>query len=96
MADRLACAYNCSDEFLHVLQTWRQENDAKEEVEEAFKSFDVDNLGFLVPAGLEQVLNKHNESFTREECEQLVNLLGNSDGHIDYNTFARFMFENKD
>lgn len=79
-------------EFLKLMATKMKENEAQEELKEAFKVFDKDQDGYISPNELRHVMMNLGEKLTDEELEQMIleaDLDG--DGQVNYEEFARMM-----
>ena len=74
----------------------RNENDenAEEEMLEAFKIFDADGGGNISADELRQIMLNLGEKLTEEEIEDMVKEADiDGDGEINYNEFVRMMFK---
>jgi calmodulin len=71
----------------------RDEN-AEEEMREAFMIFDSDGNGTISAEELRQIMQNLGETLTNEEIEDMVKEADlDGDGQIDYNEFVRMMFK---
>jgi calmodulin len=62
------------------------------EVEEAFKSFDLDNNGFVGAAELRHVLVNIGENVTDEEVDEMIRMCDtDGDGQVSYDEFYRMV-----
>ena len=64
--------------------------DVEEEIQEAFKVFDLDGSGFITAATLGKAMKSLNEKFEPAELDQLVKITG-TDGKVSYNQFKNMM-----
>ncbi|XP_006471666.2 calmodulin-like protein 8 isoform X2 [Citrus sinensis] len=79
-------------EFLNLMARKMKENEAQEELKEAFKVFDKDQDGYISPNELRHVMMNIGEKVTDEELEQMVREADlDGDGQINYEEFARMM-----
>ncbi|XP_022946612.1 calmodulin-like protein 8 [Cucurbita moschata] len=80
------------EEFFNLMEKKMKENEAEEELREAFKVFDMDQDGFISPNELKNVMIHMVEKLTDEEVEQMVKEADlDGDGLIDYEEFAKMM-----
>ena len=73
-----------------------KENDenAEEEMLEAFKVFDSDGNGMISSDELRQIMANLGEKLTEEEVEEMVKEADiDGDGQINYEEFVRMMFK---
>jgi calmodulin len=71
----------------------RDEN-AEEEMREAFQIFDSDGNGTISAEELRQIMKNLGENLTDEEINDMVNEADlDGDGEIDYMEFVRMMFK---
>ncbi|KAH9754006.1 calmodulin-like protein 11 [Citrus sinensis] len=79
-------------EFLKLMATKMKENEAQEELKEAFKVFDKDQDGYISPNELRHVMMNLGEKLTDEELEQMIlEADSDGDGQVNYEEFARMM-----
>ncbi|XP_038890963.1 calmodulin-like protein 8 [Benincasa hispida] len=79
-------------EFFNLMAKKMKENEAEEELSEAFKLFDMDEDGYISPDELKHVMIHMVEKLTDEEVEQMVNEADlDGDGLIDYEEFVKMM-----
>lgn len=79
-------------EFLNLMATKMKENEAQEELKEAFKVFDKDQDGYISPSELRHVMMNLGEKLTDEELEQMIREADlDGDGQVNYEEFARMM-----
>ncbi|XP_061946199.1 calmodulin-2/4-like [Populus nigra] len=79
-------------EFWNLMARKIKENDADDELKEAFKVFDKDQDGYISPNELRHVMINLGEQLTDKELElmiQVANLDG--DGQVNYEEFMRMM-----
>jgi len=75
----------------------RQERDdnAEEEMIEAFQVFDTDGNGSITADELRQIFNNLGEKLTDEEISDMIKEADtDGDGEINYQEFVRMMFQN--
>lgn len=75
----------------------RQERDdnAEEEMIEAFRIFDTDGDGSITADELRQIFNNLGEKLTDEEISDMIKEADtDGDGEINYQEFVRMMFQN--
>lgn len=71
----------------------REEN-AEEEMREAFQIFDSDGNGNISADELRQIMANLGEKMTQEEVEEMVKEADiDGDGQINYEEFVRMMFK---
>ena len=74
-----------------ALMNERDEN-AEEEMMEAFKIFDADGNGNITAEELRQIMENLGEKLTKDEVEAMVKEADmDGDGQINYNEFVRMM-----
>ncbi|KAI5587558.1 hypothetical protein POPTR_005G052800v4 [Populus trichocarpa] len=79
-------------EFLNLMARKMRENDAAEELKEAFKVFDKDQDGYISPNELRHVMINLGEQLTDEELEQMIREADlDGDGQVNYEEFVRIM-----
>ncbi|CAN6582116.1 hypothetical protein ACFX13_034303 [Malus domestica] len=79
-------------EFLNLMARKMKENDADEELKEAFKVFDKDQDGYISPNELRHVMVNLGERLTDEEVEQMIREADlDGDGLVNYEEFVRMM-----
>ncbi|XP_061970374.1 calmodulin-like protein 8 [Populus nigra] len=79
-------------EFLNLMARKMRENDAAEELKEAFKVFDKDQDGYISPNELRHVMINLGEQLTDEELEQMIREADlDGDGQVSYEEFVRIM-----
>ena len=70
------------------------EEDAEEEMLEAFKVFDSDGNGNISADELRQIMANLGEKLTDEEVDEMVKEADiDGDGQINYEEFVRMMFK---
>jgi calmodulin len=71
-----------------------RDEDAEEEMLEAFKVFDSDGNGMISSDELRQIMANLGEKLTNEEVEEMVKEADiDGDGQINYEEFVRMMFK---
>ncbi|XP_042987027.1 calmodulin-like [Carya illinoinensis] len=79
-------------EFLNLMARKMKENEAGEELKEAFKVFDQDQDGYISPNELRHVMINLEERLTDEEVDQMIRDADlDGDGLINYEEFVRMM-----
>ncbi|XP_048429082.1 calmodulin-like [Pyrus x bretschneideri] len=79
-------------EFLNLMARKMKENDADDELKEAFKVFDKDQDGYISPNELRHVMVNLGERLTDEEVEQMIREADlDGDGLVNYEEFVRMM-----
>ncbi|KAB2621436.1 calmodulin-like [Pyrus ussuriensis x Pyrus communis] len=79
-------------EFLNLMARKMKENDADDELKEAFKVFDKDQDGYISPNELRHVMLNLGERLTDEEVEQMIREADlDGDGLVNYEEFVRMM-----
>ncbi|KAF5740522.1 calmodulin-like protein 8-like [Tripterygium wilfordii] len=79
-------------EFLNLMARKMKENEADEELKEAFKVFDKDQDGYISPNELRRVMMNFGEKLTDEEVEEMIKEADlDGDGQINYEEFVRMM-----
>lgn len=77
-------------EFLTMMASKMRVVDNEEEIQEAFKVFDMNADGFITIEELAQSMASLNESFTKKEIQEMVKVVG-SEGKVNYNQFKNMM-----
>lgn len=76
-------------EFCNLMTKQAHEDDADEELREAFKIFDKDEDGFISPAELRFVMTNLGEKLTDEEIDDMIREADfDGDGLINYEEFV--------
>jgi calmodulin len=71
-----------------------KDDDAEEEMLEAFKVFDTDGNGSITADELRQIFHNLGEKLTDEEIEDMIKEADtDGDGEINYHEFVRMMFK---
>ncbi|KAK6915423.1 EF-hand domain [Dillenia turbinata] len=79
-------------EFLHVMARKMRENEADEELREAFKVFDRDQDGYISAREMRNVMVNLVEKLTDEELLEMIKEADlDGDGLINYDEFVRMM-----
>merc|ERR1712142_103639 len=79
-------------QFLYMMAKKENDEDAEEEIREAFKVFDGDGNGFINRMELRHVMMNLGEKMTEEECDALVDEADvDGDGCINYEEFYGMM-----
>ncbi|KAB5529429.1 hypothetical protein DKX38_019510 [Salix brachista] len=79
-------------EFWNLMARKIKENDADEELRQAFKVFDKDQDGYISPNELRHVMMNLGEQLTEEELEQMIRVADlDRDGLVNYEEFVRMM-----
>ena len=77
-------------EFLKMMASRMNTKNNDEEIQEAFKVFDIDGSGFITSASLTKAMKSLKEDFKPEEIDQLIKITG-SDGKVSYKQFQNMM-----
>ena len=77
-------------EFLQMMTSRMNTKNNDEEIQEAFKVFDLDGSGFITATTLGKAMKSLNEKFEPAELDQLVKITG-TDGKVSYNQFKNMM-----
>ena len=77
-------------EFLTMMASKMRVVDNEEEIQEAFKVFDMNADGFITIEELVQSMASLNESFTKKEIQEMVKVVG-TEGKVNYNQFKNMM-----
>ena len=69
------------------------DSDIDDELETAFKAFDLDKDGYITPHELRTGMMNIGEEYTPEEAEEMIKEGDlNNDGKIDYDEFMKIVF----
>lgn len=80
------------DEFIYILTRQMRENDAEEELQEAFKVFDRDGDGKIPKDELSLIMKNIGEPLSQEELDAFIKEADtNKDGYIDYAQFVHLL-----
>jgi len=78
--------------FLYVMAKKLSDEEAEDEIREAFKVFDGDGNGFINRMELRHVMMNLGEKMSEEECDALVDEADiDGDGSINYEEFYGMM-----
>jgi len=81
-------------EFIEMMPTQERDENAEEEMLEAFRVFDVDGDGSITADELRQIFNNLGEKLTDEEISDMIYEADtDGDGEINYQEFVTMMFE---
>eukprot|EP00258_Populus_trichocarpa_P016687 XP_006375914.2 calmodulin-like protein 11 [Populus trichocarpa] len=79
-------------EFWNLMARKIKENDADDELKEAFKVFDKDQDGYISSNELRHVMINLGEQLTDKELELMIQVADlDGDGHVNYEEFVRMM-----
>ena len=80
------------DEFMTLMIKTSPENQAEEEVINAFRVFDKEGNGLISSAELKHIMMNIGDKMTEEEADEMVNEADiDEDGMINYEEFVRMM-----
>lgn len=78
--------------FLYIITKGMKKEDTEDEIREAFRAFDRDGYGFILPAELKQVLRMLDEDMPDKELDNMMKIADkDGDGVIDYEEFAKMI-----
>lgn len=78
--------------FLYIISKGMKSEDTEDEIREAFRAFDRDGYGFILPAELKQVLRMLDEDMPDKELDQMMKIADrDGDGVIDYEEFTKMI-----
>ena len=77
-------------EFLQMMSSRMNVKNNDEEIQEAFKVFDLDGSGFITVTTLGKAMKSLNEKFEPAELDQLIKITG-TDGKVSYNQIKNMM-----
>ena len=79
-------------EFMCLMVKKMNDNDLDEELQYAFKVFDRDKNGYIIPHELRHAMTNLGENLTPEEVEEMIKETDlNNDGQIDYDEFMKMI-----
>ncbi|KAG6750638.1 hypothetical protein POTOM_045146 [Populus tomentosa] len=79
-------------EFRNLMARKIKENDADDELKEAFKVFDKDQDGYISPNELRHAMISLGEQLTDKELELMIQVADlDGDGRVNYEEFMRMM-----
>ncbi|KAF9681713.1 hypothetical protein SADUNF_Sadunf05G0031300 [Salix dunnii] len=79
-------------EFLNLMERKMRENDADEELKQAFKAFDKDQDGYISPYELRRAMINLGVQLTEEELEGMIREADlDGDGQVNYEEFVKIM-----
>ena len=82
-------------EFIEMMPRQERDDNAEEEMIEAFRIFDTDGNGSITADELRQIFNNLGEKLTDEEISDMIKEADtDGDGEINYQEFVRMMFQN--
>jgi hypothetical protein len=82
-------------EFIEMMPRQERDDNAEEEMIEAFRVFDTDGNGSITADELRQIFNNLGEKLTDEEISDMIKEADtDGDGEINYQEFVRMMFQN--
>jgi len=77
----------------HMTRKYRNPEQKRDEIKEAFKIFDKDGNGFISAQELRTIMTSFGEHLSSEEADEMIECADiNGDGKIDYEEFARMMY----
>jgi calmodulin len=80
------------EEFVALMNRRNKETDIEEEVINAFRIFDKDNLGMISSTELRHIMTTLGDKLTEEEVEEMIREADiDGDGYINYEEFVRMM-----
>jgi calmodulin len=80
------------EEFVTLMTRRNKESDIEEEVINAFRIFDKDNLGLISSTELRHIMTTLGDKLTEEEVEEMIREADiDGDGFINYEEFVRMM-----
>ena len=81
-------------EFIKMMPSQERDDNAEEEMLEAFRVFDTDGNGSITADELRQIFNNLGEKLTEEEIADMIEEADtDGDGEINYQEFVAMMFE---
>jgi Ca2+-binding EF-hand superfamily protein len=81
-------------EFLAMMPRQEKDDNAEEEMLEAFKVFDIDGNGSITSDELRQIFLNLGEKLTDEEIDDMIKVADvDGDGEINYQEFVKMMFK---
>jgi len=81
-------------EFIEMMPTQERDENAEEEMLEAFRVFDTDGNGSITADELRQIFNNLGEKLTDDEISDMIEEADtDGDGEINYQEFVTMMFE---
>jgi len=81
-------------EFIKMMPTQERDDNAEEEMLEAFRVFDTDGNGSITADELRQIFVNLGEKLTEEEIADMIEEADtDGDGEINYQEFVTMMFE---
>ncbi|KAK3093112.1 hypothetical protein FSP39_011207 [Pinctada imbricata] len=86
------------DEFLTMMAKKQNAIDAEDQIREAFKVFDKDNLGYITASELRRIMTTLGDKLPDEEVDEMIEEVDlDGDGKIDYLDFKEaFLLFDKD
>lgn len=81
-------------EFIEMMPTQERDDNAEEEMLEAFRVFDTDGNGSITADELRQIFVNLGEKLTEDEIADMIDEADtDGDGEINYQEFVTMMFE---
>mmetsp|Transcript_53342 Transcript_53342/g.129687 ORF Transcript_53342/g.129687 Transcript_53342/m.129687 type:complete len:127 (+) Transcript_53342:770-1150(+) len=81
-------------EFIAMMPAQDKDDDAEQEMLEAFQVFDTDGNGSITADELKSIFNNLGEKLTDEEIDDMIKEADiDGDGEINYEEFVRMMFK---
>ena len=78
--------------FLNLMAAKMQDQDAEQQLLNAFNAFDKDHTGKIVTENFRAVINNLGEKLTENEIKEILNEAdGDGDGYLDYLEFVKMM-----
>ncbi|CAM5086013.1 unnamed protein product [Eretmochelys imbricata] len=79
-------------DFLSLMARKMRDMDSEEEIREAFRVFDEDEIGYISAAELRHVMTNLGEKLTDEEVDEMIKEAdADGNGQVNYEEFVRMM-----
>ncbi|XP_060602173.1 neo-calmodulin-like [Ruditapes philippinarum] len=82
------------EEFVTLMSKKFTEEATENDIREAFKVFDPDNLGYILSSDLRHIMTTKGDKMSDDEVDEMIEDADlDGDGHIEYEEFVKMLAE---